>query len=68
METHPIPSQTNVDSSILPPPPGLISTQADNLLLMKNIEGFQVDNPYTNMHEMMPSLPEFEVCISKKKS
>jgi tRNA A-37 threonylcarbamoyl transferase component Bud32 len=60
METHPVPSQTNVDSSILPPPPGLISTQTDNPPLMKNIEGFQVDNPYTNMHELMPSLPEFE--------
>ncbi|KAK3126908.1 hypothetical protein QOZ80_7AG0565000 [Eleusine coracana subsp. coracana] len=60
MESHSVPSQTNVDSSISPPPPSFISTQTDNPPIMKNVEGFQVDNPYTNMHEMMPSLPEFE--------
>ncbi|XP_047072858.1 serine/threonine-protein kinase CTR1-like isoform X2 [Lolium rigidum] len=26
----------------------------------KNVEGLQVDNPFPNMHEMMPSVPEFE--------
>uniref|UniRef100_A0A0A9DJU4 Protein kinase domain-containing protein n=1 Tax=Arundo donax TaxID=35708 RepID=A0A0A9DJU4_ARUDO len=54
VDTFPVPSHPNVDSSISPP------TQIDNPLMMKNAEGFQVDNPYTNMHEMMPSVPEFE--------
>ncbi|KAG8080761.1 hypothetical protein GUJ93_ZPchr0007g3324 [Zizania palustris] len=58
VETHPVSSGINLDSSILPP--GFISSQSDNPPMMKNVEGFQVDNPYTNMHEMMPSVPEFE--------
>ncbi|TVU39498.1 hypothetical protein EJB05_12921 [Eragrostis curvula] len=60
MESYSVPSQTNIDSSIPPPPPIFPSTQNDNPPMMKNVEGFQVDNPYTNMHEMMPSLPEIE--------
>ncbi|KAF0909532.1 hypothetical protein E2562_037169 [Oryza meyeriana var. granulata] len=57
VETYPVSSGINLDSSILPP--GFISSQ-DNPPMTKNVEGFQVDNPYTNMHEMMPSVPEFE--------
>ncbi|XP_052161596.1 uncharacterized protein LOC127778986 [Oryza glaberrima] len=57
LETYPVSSGINLDSSILPP--GFISSQ-DNPPMTKNVEGFQVDNPYTNMHEMMPSVPEFE--------
>jgi hypothetical protein len=58
--------QTNVDSSISPP--DLISSQLDNPTTMKNVEGFQVDNPFTNMREMMPSHPGFEVRMSGRKS
>ncbi|KAL5197552.1 hypothetical protein ABZP36_001064 [Zizania latifolia] len=58
VETHPVSSAINLDSSILPP--GFISSQSDSPPMVKNVEGFQVDNPYTNMHEMMPPVPEFE--------
>ncbi|XP_062189194.1 uncharacterized protein LOC133892437 isoform X2 [Phragmites australis] len=58
VETQAVPSRTNVDSSISPP--SFISSQIDNPPMMKNVEGFQVDNPFTNVREMMPSLPEFE--------
>jgi hypothetical protein len=58
VETHPVLSNANV-SSILPP--AFISSQTDTTLAMKNAEGLQVDNPFTNMHEMMPSVPECEV-------
>ncbi|WVZ62909.1 hypothetical protein U9M48_012600 [Paspalum notatum var. saurae] len=58
LEVPPVASRTNVDSSILPP--GFISSQIDNPTTTKNIEGFQVDNPFTNMHEMMPSHTDFE--------
>uniref|UniRef100_A0A0D9WYA3 Protein kinase domain-containing protein n=1 Tax=Leersia perrieri TaxID=77586 RepID=A0A0D9WYA3_9ORYZ len=58
VETYPVSAVINLDSSILPP--GFISSQSDNPHTTKNVEGFQVDNPYTNMHEMMPSVPEFE--------
>ncbi|CAN6165972.1 unnamed protein product [Urochloa humidicola] len=58
MELPPVASHPNVDSSISPP--GLVSSQIDNPTTMKNAEGFQVDNPFTNMREMMPSHPDFE--------
>lgn len=57
VETHPVPSSTNV-SSILSP--AFISSQTDITPAMKNVEGLQADNPFTNMHEMIPSVPEFE--------
>jgi hypothetical protein len=66
VEVPPVASRTNVDSNISPT--GFISSQIDNPTTMKNAEGFQVDNPFTNMHEMMPSHPAFEVCMSGKKS
>ncbi|KQK16477.1 uncharacterized protein LOC100828846 isoform X2 [Brachypodium distachyon] len=56
--THSVPSSTNVDSTILPPT--FIPSQTDNPPMMKTVEGFQVDNPFTNMREMIPSVPEFE--------
>ncbi|PUZ69438.1 hypothetical protein GQ55_2G108400 [Panicum hallii var. hallii] len=58
VEVPPVASRTNVDSNISPT--GFISSQIDNPTTMKNVEGFQVDNPFTNMHEMMPSHPAFE--------
>ncbi|CAL5090082.1 unnamed protein product [Urochloa decumbens] len=58
MEVPPVASHTNVDSSISAP--GFISSQIDNPTTVKNVEGFQVDNPFTNMREMMPSHPDFE--------
>ncbi|PAN10736.1 hypothetical protein PAHAL_2G114600 [Panicum hallii] len=58
VEVPPVASRTNVDSNISPT--GFISSQIDNPTTMKNAEGFQVDNPFTNMHEMMPSHPAFE--------
>ncbi|KAL6611206.1 hypothetical protein ACP70R_039134 [Stipagrostis hirtigluma subsp. patula] len=58
VEMHPVPSRTNVGTSISPP--NFISSQIDIPPIMKNAEGFQVDNPFPNMCEMMPSLPEFE--------
>ncbi|OEL24163.1 hypothetical protein BAE44_0014818, partial [Dichanthelium oligosanthes] len=58
VEVPPVATRTNIDSSISPP--GFISSQIENPTTMKNVEGFQVDNPFTNMHEMMPSHPDFE--------
>ncbi|KAF8692734.1 hypothetical protein HU200_039432 [Digitaria exilis] len=58
VEVPPEASRTNADSSTSPP--GFISSQIDNPTITKNVEGFQVDNPFTNMREMMPSLPGFE--------
>lgn len=56
LEVPSVASHTIGDSSISPP--GFISS--DNPTAMKNVEGFQVDNPFTNMHEMMPSHTDFE--------
>lgn len=60
VETHPVPSSANVDSSILPP--AFIPSKTDNAPapVRKNVEGLQVDNPFPNIHAMMPSVPEFE--------
>ncbi|XP_039794094.1 uncharacterized protein LOC120659898 isoform X2 [Panicum virgatum] len=58
VEVPTVASRTNVDPSISPP--GFISSQIDNPTAMKNVEGFQVDNPFTNMREMMPPHPDFE--------
>jgi hypothetical protein len=66
VEVPPVASRTNVDPSISLP--GFVSSQIDNPTTTKNVEGFQVDNPFTNMHEMMPSHLDFEVCMSGKKA
>ncbi|XP_066366038.1 uncharacterized protein [Miscanthus floridulus] len=58
VEVPPVASRTNVDPSISLP--GFVSSQIDNPTTTKNVEGFQVDNPFTNMHEMMPSHLDFE--------
>uniref|UniRef100_A0A804PT82 Protein kinase domain-containing protein n=3 Tax=Zea mays TaxID=4577 RepID=A0A804PT82_MAIZE len=58
VEVPSIVSRTNVDPSISIP--GFVSSQIDNPTTTKNVEGFQVDNPFTNMHEMMPSHLDFE--------
>ncbi|XP_051215864.1 uncharacterized protein [Lolium perenne] len=34
----------------------------------KNVEGLQVDNPFPNMHEMMPSVPEFETTFEEGRA
>ncbi|XP_066363593.1 uncharacterized protein [Miscanthus floridulus] len=58
VEVPPVASHTNVDPSISLP--GFVSSQIDNPTTTKSVEGFQVDNPFTNMHEMMPSHLDFE--------
>jgi hypothetical protein len=62
VEILPVSSSSNVDSTILPP--AFIPSQTNNAPapVRKNVEGLQVDNPFPNMYEMMPSVPEFEVC------
>ncbi|KAL6871458.1 hypothetical protein ACP4OV_014287 [Aristida adscensionis] len=57
-ESPPVPSRASVDKSVSPP--NFISSQMDVPPIMKNVEGFQVDNPFPNMRDMMPSLPDFE--------
>ncbi|XP_051215862.1 uncharacterized protein [Lolium perenne] len=68
VEILPVSSSSNVDSTILPP--AFIPSQTNNAPapVRKNVEGLQVDNPFPNMHEMMPSVPEFETTFEEGRA